>query len=94
MDKTYEILDNTEPMPIEEIKKLYDGNWVFMVNVTFDKEVKGKIISAIPVVIGKTPFDGVEDGIFEKYKTDEYRQRADLNLLPNVGFISALRFAG
>ena len=91
MEKTYKLLDYTEPMPIAEIKKLYEGYWVFMVNVTFDKEVKGKIINAIPVVIGKTPFDGVEDGIFEKFKTDEYKQRADMNLLPNVGFISALR---
>ena len=91
MEKTYKLLDHTKPMPITEIEKLYDGYWVFMVNVTFDKKIKGKIVSAIPVVIGKTPFDGVEDGIFEKFKTDEYRQRADMNLLPNVGFISALR---
>ena len=93
MEKTYKLLNHTEQMPIEEIKKIYDGYWIFMVNVRLTQKLGGDYVSGIPVIIGKTPFDGVEDGIYEKYKTDKYNQRGDLNLLPNTGFISALQFA-
>ena len=92
MEKTYRLLDHTEPMPIAEIKKLYEGYWVYLVKAKLTKEFGGDMVSGIPVIIGKTPFDGVEDGIYDKYKSDEFNQRGDLNLLPNVGFISALRF--
>lgn len=46
------------------------------------------------MIIGSMASDGAEDGIYDKYRADEYEIRADLNLLPNKGFISALRFVG
>ena len=92
MEKTYRVLAHTEPLPIEEIEKLYQGYWVYIVKAKIGEY--GKILSGIPVIIGSRASDGAFDGIYEKYNSDEYDIRADLNLLPNRGFISSLKIAG
>ena len=92
MEKTYRLLDHldhTEPLPIEEIEGLYQGYWVYIVKAKVGEY--GKILSGVPVVIGSRASDGAFDGIYEKYNSDEYDIRADLNLLPNRGFISSLK---
>ena len=88
MEKTYRLLDHTEPLPAAEIKRLYRGYWVYIVKAEFSEF--NELLSGIPVVIGSTPSDGVEDGIYQKYRSEEYDIRADLNLLPNRGFIPTL----
>ena len=89
MEKTYRLLDHTDSLSIEEIERLYDGYWIYIVKAKFSEY--NELLSGIPVVIGLTPSDGVEDGIYKKYRSEEYDIRADLNLLPNKGFISSLR---
>ena len=92
MEKTYKLLDHTEPIPIAEIRRLYDGHWVFLVNARLTEAYE--LIEGIPVVIGAVPYDGVEDGIYEKYKTDEYIERCDISLRHSRHFISSLRIVG
>jgi len=89
VEKTYKLLEHDEPLSIEEIRRLYKGYWVYIVKATIGEH--GKILNGIPVVIGQTTADGAEDGIYTKYRSDEYNQRVELNLLPNRGFISSLR---
>ena len=89
MDKTYSLLDHTEPISVAEIRRLYDGYWVYIVKAK--RTETGGLIEGIPVVIGAVPYDGVEDGIYEKYKTDEYVERVGKSLRHNKGFISSLR---
>ena len=91
MEKTYKLLDHTEPLPIEEIERLYDGFWVYIVKAKVGEY--GEILSGIPVVIGKKSADGAFDGIYTKYRADEYEVRTGLNLLPNK-FFAALKIAG
>jgi len=91
-EKTYKLLNHDNSISIDEIRRLYKGHWVYLVNVMFS-EFNG-ILSGRPVVIGTRAFDGAKDGIYEKYDAGEYAPRADLNLLPNRGFISSLRFVG
>jgi len=92
MNKTYKLLDHKEPISEDEIRRLYDGFWVFIVNAKMS-ETWG-VQEGIPVIIGKVPFDGVEDGIYEKYKSDEYAQTVGMSLRHNMGFISSLRIVG
>lgn len=92
MAKTYKLLDHTEQLTINEIRHLYEGYWVYIVKAELGK--RGEILRGIPVVIGTMSADGAEDGIYEKYRSEEYEVRYHLNLLPNKGFISALRFVG
>jgi len=89
MEKIYRELDHTEPLSIDEIRRLYQGHWVYIVKAEIDE--LGDILSGVPVVIGQMAADGAEDGIYKKYRSDEYNVRADLNLLPNRGFISSFR---
>ena len=65
MEKTYKLLDNTEPMTMAEIRRLYTGYWVFIIKAKFTDT--GGLIDGIPVIIGAVPYDGVEDGIYDKY---------------------------
>ena len=92
MEKTYKILNHTEPLAIDEIRRLYTGYYVYIVKAKIGSH--GEILSGIPVIIGDRASDGAEDGIYFKYRSDEYIERAELNMLPNRGFISALRPAG
>ena len=92
MEKTYKLLDHTEPLPIEEIERLYKGYWVYIVKATIGDY--GEPISGVPVVIGATSSDGAEDGIYSQYRSEEYEERVGLNLLTNKGFISSLRIVG
>ena len=91
MEKTYQILDNMEPMSADEIKRAYRGHWVYVVKAS--QADTGRLLSGIPVVIGSMAYDGAEDGIYEKYNGEEYEERVGMSLLPNKGFISSLRFA-
>ena len=81
MEKTYKLLDHTEPMTEAEIRQLYMGYWVYIVKAKLT-ETMG-LIEGIPVVIGAVPYDGVEDGIYEKYKSDEYVERVGKSLRYN-----------
>ena len=92
MEKTYKLLDHTEPLPIEEIRRLYKGYWVYLVKAKFDEY--NAILSGVPVIIGTRAFDGAKDGIYDKYDAEEYGEGTDINLLPNRGFISSFRIAG
>ena len=94
MEKTYKLLDHTEPLTEEEIRELYAGYWVYIVKAELSRTIGGKLIRGIPVIVGKVPYDGVDDDIYEKYRGDEYKERMGMSLLPNTGFISALRFVG
>lgn len=85
-------LDPADNVRFAEIERLYDGYWVFIVKAKLTET--GGIIEGIPVVIGSVPYDGARDGIYEKYKTDEFVERCDISLRPNRGFISSLRLAG
>ena len=89
MSKTYKFLDHTEPIPDAEIRRLYDGYWVFIVKATFTET--GGLIAGIPVIIGTVPYDGARDGIYDKYRSDEYAECIGRSLRHNRGFISALR---
>ena len=92
MAKTYKLLNHTDPLPADEIRRLCMGYWVYIVKAVFSEY--NELLSGIPVVIGAMPADGVEDGIYQKYRSEEYEIRADMNLLPNRGFISSLRIVG
>jgi len=92
MKKTYKLLDHTEPLSIDEIRRLYKGYWIYIVKAQLGEH--GKVLSGIPVIIGQMAADGAEDGIYTKYRSDEYNVRTSLNLLPNRGFISSLQIVG
>ena len=92
MEKTYKLLNHNSPLPIEEIKQLYRGYWVYLVNVEFS-EFRA-LLSGRPVVMGSRAFDGAKDGIYDKFDADEYAPSADLNLLVDKCLASILQFTG
>jgi len=92
MEKTYRIVEHTEPMTREEIRQLYDGYWVYVVNAQFS-ETNG-FIRGVPVVIGAHAFDGVRDGIYDKYRDEKYNQQCDLVFTHDKGLVMLLAMEG
>ena len=92
MEKTYKLLQENNPLLYDDIKKQYGGYWVYLVNAEYSNE--GRVMSGVPVILGMMPYDGAEDGIYEKYKSREYEKRIGVSLLPNDGFISCLHIVG
>ena len=92
MKKSYKLLKHTEPLTEVQIRDLYTGYWVYIVQAKLTET--GGLIEGIPVVIGTRPYAGVQDGIYEKYKTGEYAERYGMSLRHNRGFISSLRIVG
>ena len=66
-------------MTSDEIDTTFMGKWVFIVNVDITRH--GELIEGIPVVIGDYQFEGVEEGIYEKYKEAKYGRTLSYTLL-------------
>ena len=86
--KTYLEVAHTEPITIEEIEKLYDGYWVYVVNAEFS-EGRRDLVRGKPVIIGTMAYAGASDGIYDKYDKPEYLPHDEVILL-NDNFISSL----
>ena len=87
MIKTYRLLNHSEPLKVDEIRKLYSGYWVYVVNAQFSSG--RKLVSGIPVVCGECAYDGAEDGIYEQFKKEEYGEHKEMYLF-KPELISAL----
>ncbi|MCL2198554.1 MAG: hypothetical protein FWB80_06500 [Defluviitaleaceae bacterium] len=90
MEKTYKLVTHSDAIPKTEIERLYDGYWVYIVKAKMTET--GRLLEGIPVIIGSVPYDGVEDGIYEQYKADNFVERVGISLR-HTGFISSLRLA-
>jgi len=76
-------------MSADEIRSLYRGYWVYVVKARFSED--GQLLMGVPVVRGDCAFAGAEDGIYEKYRSDEYKERTELILFRPDGFIASLQ---
>ncbi|MDR0221870.1 MAG: hypothetical protein LBI54_10775 [Lachnospiraceae bacterium] len=84
----YKVIENPIMMSRDEIDSIYKGKWVYIVNAIITPQ--GKFIEGMPVVLGEFQYDGVEEGIYERYKTKEYEERLSYTLLPNHSTISSV----
>nr|AGS53408.1 hypothetical protein [uncultured bacterium contig00025] len=84
----YKIIENPHFMTKAEIDSAYKGKWVYIVKA--DINPHGRLIEGMPVVLGEFQFDGVEEGIYERFKKKEYEERLSYTLLPNDDTISSV----
>ena len=89
--KTYLELNHNEPLTVDEIERLYNGYWVYIVNAEFGAG-RHDLRKGIPVVIGIMAYAGSEDGIYKKYRNSRYGEHKEYILLDD-SFISALTVA-
>ncbi|MCL2821032.1 MAG: hypothetical protein FWD38_09465 [Oscillospiraceae bacterium] len=75
----YQIIENPKMMTSDDIDNTFMGKWVFIINANITRH--GELIEGIPVVIGDYQFEGIEEGIYEKYKTSEYDKTLSYSLL-------------
>ncbi len=84
----YEIIENPKIMEAAEIDKVFKGKWVYLVQV--DQTAHGKLIKAMPVVVGDAPFEGVEEGIYDEYDKEGYGTTLSYTLLENHCFMAIM----
>ena len=66
----------------EEIRKTYNGKWVFMAHV------KDSPFSAVPVIIADKPYEGSESGIYTPFKENSrYGVTSYISLLMGVSMM-------
>jgi hypothetical protein len=75
----YQIIENPHMMSVEEIDKEFDGKWVYLTRTNYTPQ--GLLIEAVPVVTGDCPFDGVEDGIYKKFRDGSWGGRTSYSVL-------------
>jgi len=75
----YQIIENPKMMKSGDIDNTFMGKWVFIINANIT--CHGELIEGIPVVIGDYQFEGIEDGVYEKYKNPEYDKTLSYSLL-------------
>ena len=78
MKVIYKLLEHKIPLEAEEIERLYDDSWVYIVNAQYTDD--GIFIKGIPVVSGNCAYAGASDGIFDQFDTDEYGDHTELYL--------------
>jgi hypothetical protein len=87
----YTILDKAELLTFEEIKKKYDGKWVFMTNCEFSSD--NALLHAIPRVVADKLFEGKKEGIYDIYSNKEvYGEEAAISLIDFDYLIKAITF--
>jgi hypothetical protein len=89
----YQIIDNPRIMLKDEIEKEYDRRWVYIVNAEF--AIGKRFVKGMPVIVADFPFEGQEDGIYDKYRTPEYDSRYARDLChyePSIPSVFAVEF--
>jgi hypothetical protein len=74
----YHVIENPKMMSGEDIDKKFDGKWVYVVKADITKH--GEMLMGLPVVVADSPFEGRENGIYERYDSKEYAKRCAHNL--------------
>ena len=67
--------DEQREYTLVQLKNIFDGKWVYLVHAEFTN-ARG-LIKAIPVVVADSELEGVEEGVYEKYKNENYGITAD-----------------
>jgi len=76
----YMILENPKRMTKKEMRSEFVNKWVYAVDCDFDIGVPMK--TGIPMVLADSPWEGSEDGIYEKLD-DKYERTTYLSFLTN-----------
>jgi len=78
MEVSYKLLEHNEPLEAEEIERLYDDQWVYIVNAQYTDD--WVFVRGIPVVIGNCAYAGASDGVYNQFDTEEYGKHTELYL--------------
>jgi len=76
----YMILENPKRMTKKEMRSEFANKWIFAIEGDFEIGIPLK--TAVPMVIADSPWEGWEDGIYEKLR-DKYERTLHLSFLSN-----------
>jgi len=84
----YEVLSSPQILSREEIDQMYNGKCVYIVKAKFTPNTM--LVEGMPVIIGDIPFDGVEDGIYKQFDSNDYGVSCSYTLLKQPNLISSV----
>ena len=59
----------------KQLREQFDGKWVYLVKAEFN-DAHG-LLKATPVVVADRELEGVDEGIYTQYHSNEYGRKAD-----------------
>ena len=88
------LIENPTFMTFEEMEEKFIGKWILITNCEYGEF--RKFIGGIPVAVADTPFEGQQDGFYDKFRDPKYAPRADedFDYQPGIfgGFTGELKF--
>ena len=66
-------------MPVEDLRKNFNGKWIFLVNCIMGEG--NTLLGGIPVAQADVPFENGVDKFFEQFKDSKFAPRCDANYL-------------
>jgi len=88
--RMYRIIPNDErrEFTFSQLQEKFDGKWVYLVHAEFSN-LHG-LQKAIPVVVADSELEGIEDGIYKPFHSEEYGRKAEADFtnmcmaIPNI----------
>ena len=65
-----------------QLQELFSGKWLYLVHAEFSNA--HGLIKATPVIIADSELEGIEDGIYELYRSDYYGRKADADFTDRI----------
>ena len=69
------LIENPVYMTYNEMEKKFDGKWVLVTNCDFNP--CNTLLGGIPVAVADAPYEGQQDGFYDKFRASVYAPRAD-----------------
>ena len=76
----YEVLENRQRMTREEIKKEFDGKWLYLVDL--EGELGSPFVSAVPAIVSDEMYGGYDTGIYHELE-ENHARTLNFSLLKN-----------
>ena len=76
----YILLENPKRMTKKEMRKEFADKWIYVADCDF--EIGVPMETGVPMLVADTPWEGSEDGIYEKLDV-EYGRTMHLSFLSN-----------
>ena len=69
--------DEQREYSFSQLQEKFDGKWVYLVHAKFSNS--HGLLKAIPVVVADSELEGIEDGIYRLYQSEEYGRKAEVD---------------
>ena len=68
-------LEEQREYTFAQLQEQFNGKWIYLVHAIFSNS--HGLLQATPVVVADSELEGIEEGIYEPYRSSSYGRKAD-----------------